>query len=52
MTKELERLGEGLKAEIHIDLLRISQKNQIGKCQATMEYMNSSSRNSPLFMAD
>ena len=37
MTKELEGLEEGPKTEIHIDLLKTTRKNQIGKRQAMME---------------
>ena len=52
MAKELEGLEEGPKAEIHIDLLRTTlKKHQIGKRQAMMAYMDSSSRNSPSFLA-
>ena len=47
MTKELERLEEGPKAEIYIDLLKATlKKYKIGKRQAMMEYMDSGSRNS------
>ena len=53
MTKELEGLEEGLKAEIHIDLLKTTlKKYQTGKRQAMMEYMDSGSRNSPPFTTD
>ena len=53
MVKELERLEEGPKAEIHLDLQKISlKKYQIGKRQAIMDYMDYDSRNSPLFMTD
>ena len=38
MTKELEGLEEGPKAEIHIYLLKTTlKKYQTGKCQAMME---------------
>ena len=51
MEKELERYEGRLKAEIHIDSLRlIVNKHQIGKPQAIMEYMDSVSRNSLSFM--
>ena len=50
MTKELEGLEEGPKAEIRIDLLKKSiKKYQIGKHQAMIEYMDSGSRDSPSF---
>ena len=50
MTRELEGLEEGPKAEIHIDLLEKKlKKYQTGKLQAMMEYMVSGSRNSPPF---
>ena len=53
MTRELERLEEGPKAEIHTDILKTTlKKYQTGKCQATMEYMVSGSRNSPPFTTD
>ena len=53
MTKKLEGLEEGPKAEIHTDLLEKAQKKyQTGKCQVMMEYMVSSSRNLPPFMTD
>ena len=53
MAKELEGLEEGLKTEIHINLLRTTlKKYQIGKRQTMMEYMDSDSRNSPPFMTD
>ena len=53
MAKEFKGLEEGLKAEIHIDLLKTTlKKYQIGKCLAMMEYMDSGSRNSPPFMID
>ena len=39
MTKELEGLKEGMKAEIHIDLLKTTEKYQIGKRQDMMEYI-------------
>ena len=38
MTRELKGLEEGPKSEIHIDLLKTTQKYQTGKHQATMEY--------------
>ena len=48
-----EGLEEVLKAEMHIDLLKITlKKYQTGKRQAMMEYMVSGSRNSPPFMMD
>ena len=46
MTRELEGLEEGPKAEIHIDLLKIRKR------QAMMEYTVSGSRNLPLFTTD
>ena len=50
MTKELEGLEEGPKAEIHINLLKTTlKKYQRGERQAMMEYMVSGSRNLPLF---
>ena len=50
MTRELEGLEEGWKAEIHIDLLKMAlKKYQIGKLQDMIEYMVSGSRNSPPF---
>ena len=52
MTKELEGIEEGPKAEIHIDLLKMTLKNQTGKRQAMMECMVSSSRNTPPFTTD
>ena len=53
MTRELEGLEEGPKAEIHIDLLKTTVKKYLtGKHQATMEYMDSGSRNSPPFTTD
>ena len=40
MTRELEGLGESLKVEIHIDLLkRTLQKYRTGGHQDMMEYM-------------
>ena len=52
MAKEFG-LEEGPKTEIHMDLLRKTQKeNQIGKRQAMMEYVDSGSRNSLPFMTD
>ena len=53
MTRELKGLEEGPKAEIHIHLLKTKLKiYQIGKHQAMMEYMDSSSRNSSSFTTD
>ena len=53
MAKELERLEEGPKAELHNDLLRTTLKEyQIGKRQAMMEYMDSNSRYSPPLMTN
>ena len=53
MTRELEGLEEGLKAEIHIELLKRTLKSYpTGKCQDMMEYIDSGSRNSPPFTAD
>ena len=53
MTKELERLKQRPKAEIHIDLLKTTLKRyQTGKRQAMMEYMDSGSSNSPPFTTD
>ena len=50
MTRELQGLEEGSKAEIHIDLLKKTlKKYQTGKRQAKTEYMVSGSRNSPPF---
>ena len=46
MTKELEGLEEGPKAEIHIDLLKTAlKKYQTEKRQTMMEYTFSGSRN-------
>ena len=46
-------LEEGPKAEMHIDLLRMTLKNiKFGKRQAMMEYLDSNSRNSPPFITD
>ena len=50
MTKELEGLEEGLKAEIHIYLVKTTLKNI--KLENTIEYMVSGSRNSPPFLTD
>ena len=51
--KRTEGLEEGPKAEIHIDLLKMTlKKNQTGKRQAMMEYMVSGSKNSPPFTTD
>ena len=53
ITKDLEGLEEGPKVEIHIDLLKtIPKKYQTGKRLAMMEYMVSSSRNSPPITTD
>ena len=53
MTRELEKLEEGPKAEINIDLLKMTQKKYpTGKRLAMMEYMASGSKYSPLFTAD
>ena len=53
LTRELEGLEEGPKAEIHIGLLKTTlKKYQIGKRQAMVEYMVSGSRNSPPFTTD
>ena len=53
MTRELEGLEEGLKAEIHTDLLKTTlKKYQTGKRQAMMEYVVSGSGNSPPFTTD
>ena len=53
MTNELERLEEGPKAEIHIDLLKTTlKKYQRGKRQAMVEYMDSGSWNPPPFATD
>ena len=53
MTRELEGLKEGRKAEIHTDLLKTTlKKYQTGKRQAKMEYMASGSRNQPPFTTD
>ena len=53
MTRELEGLEEGPIVEIHICLLKTTlKKYQTGKLQAMMEYMVSSSGNSPLFTTD
>ena len=41
MTKELEGLKEGSKSKIHINLLKTTLKNQIGKRQTMMEHMDS-----------
>ena len=52
-SKRSRRTQRRLKAEIHIDLLRTTlKKYQIGNHQAMMEYIDSGSRNSPLFMTD
>ena len=53
MTRELEWLKEGPKAEINIELPQKTQKRyQTGKRQDMMEYMDSGSRNSPPFTTD
>ena len=53
MTRELEGLKEGPKAEIYIDLFKTTvKKYQTGKRQAMMEYMVSGSRNSSPFTSD
>ena len=53
MTRELEGLEEGPKAEIHTDLLKATLKRyQTGKHPAMMEYMVSGSRDSPPFTTD
>ena len=53
MTRELEGLEEGPKAEIHIELLKKTiKKISTGKRQDMMEYMDFSSRNSPPFTTD
>ena len=52
MAKYLKELEEGPKAEILIDLLRTTQKNQTEKRQAMMEYVDFVSRNSPPFTTD
>ena len=53
MTRELEGLEEGPKAEIHVDLLKTTLKKYLtGKHQAMMEYMGSGSRYSPPFSTD
>ena len=53
MTRELEGLKEGLKAEILIELFKtILKKYQNGKRQAMMEYVVSGSRNSPPLTTD
>ena len=53
MTRELERLEEGPKAEIDIELHKKTQKRyQTGKRQDMMEYMDSGSRISPPFTTD
>ena len=53
MTRELEGLKEGPKAEIHTDLLKTTlNKYRTGKRRAMMEYKISGSRNSPPFTTD
>ena len=53
MTRELEGLEEGLKAEINIELHKKTLKRyQTGKRQDMMEYTDSGSRNSPPFTTD
>ena len=53
MTRELEGLEEGPKAEIHIELLKNTLKRyKTGKRPDRMEYMDSGPRNSPPFTTD
>ena len=53
MTRKLERLKEGPKAEIYIVFFSTTQnKYQTGKRQSIMKYMDYGSRNVPLFMID
>ena len=53
MTRELKGLEEGPKAEIHIDLLKMTlKKYQTGKRRAMMEFLVSGSRHSPPFTTD
>ena len=53
MTRELEGLEEGPKAEILIELLKkILKKISNWKTPGHDEYMNSGSRNSPPFTTD
>ena len=53
MTRELEGLEEGLKMEIHIDLLKTTLEiYETWKSQAIIEYMISGSRHSPPFTTD
>ena len=53
ITRKLEGLEEGPKAEIHTDLLKTTlKKYQTGKRQPMMECMVSGSRNSPPFTTD
>ena len=51
--KRTRGIEEGHKTEIHIVLLKQHQKEyQTGKRQAKMQYIASSSRNSPPFTTD
>ena len=55
MTRDLEGLEEGPKAEIHIELLKKKKhwkRYKTGKRPDMMEYMDSGSRNSPPFTRD
>ena len=53
ITRELEGLEEGSKAEMHTDLPKTTlKKYQTGKRQTMMEYMVYGSRNSPPFTRD
>ena len=52
ITRELEGLKENPKAEIHIDLLKMTQKLQTRKRLAMLVYMVSGSRNSVPFTTD
>ena len=53
ITRELEGLEEGLKAEILADLFKMTlKKYQTGKRQDMMEYMVSGAKNSPQFTTD
>ena len=53
MTREVEGLEEGPKAEIHTNLLKTTlKKYQTGKRLAMIEYKVSGSRNSSPFMTD
>ena len=51
ITRELEQLGEGPKAEIHTDLLKTTLK-KVSNWKTMMEYMVSGSRSSPQFTTD